>query len=208
MPATKDIDTIASKVVKGDYIRMITGSRDYAMLVDTVKIGVKWTEARDAEGKLIFRRLNDEQTWAMRSMPTQAELAAEKEENDRKVAAWHEEMLSKMLARMHGGLADAKDRMTAALAKGFMNTDVMEDIIIEQEYKTIACIIDQILEHNPEMTVKVAMEHAADRIKEGLINGNNEPTQSGGFSFGNAARQTRIAARRKFLQGIAWGTLS
>lgn len=208
MPINQDIDTTASNVVKGDYIRIITGNRDYAMLVDTVQVGSKWTVARDAEGALIFRKPNDEQTWAIRSMPTEAEIAAKKAENELKVAAWHEEMLTNMLARMHGGLADAKDRMTAALAKGFMNTDVMEDIITEQEYKTIACVIDQILEHNPQMTVKVAMEHAADRIKEGIINGHDEPTQSGGFSFGNAARQTKIAARRKFLQGIAWGTLS
>lgn len=208
MPATKDIDTTASKVLKGDYIRIITNNRDYAMLVDTVKVGAKWTEARDPEGTLIFRRLNDDQIWAMRSMPTQAELAAAKEESARQSAIWHEEMLAKLLERMHGAVVTSHEAMTAAMAKGhYVSADIMEDMVIGQEWKTIACTVDRIIEHNPEMSIHDAMQHAADGIKEGLIDGRNEPTQSGGFSFRNAERQARITAQRKFIQGILWGTL-
>lgn len=203
-----DLDTIASKARKGDYYRIINGSTDQALLIETVQVGSKWTVARDAEGKLIFRRQNDEQTWVIREVLTDEEKEAEKELNRQKAHAWRLEQLAGMLARMHNMVHDAKDAMKVALDKeGFVSSSLMEDIIVAQEYKTIACSITNVMERNEDMDILEAMQHVAEGIKTGLIEGRDEPTWSGGHTFSNADRQAKIAARRKFLQGINWGSL-
>jgi hypothetical protein len=203
-----DVDTTAGDVKVGDQYRVITGSTDHAVEIAKIKIGTKWTEARDADGTLIWRKLSTDQIWLMRETKTDEELAEEKAENEKKVAAWHEEQLTRMLEKMNTRLHEVQTKLSAELVTGaFISESILEDLLVAQEYKVIAAQIESILDRNPGMTVKDAMEHVAEQIKERLITGYDEPTWSGGFTIGNAARQTRIVARRKFINGIGWGTL-
>jgi len=208
MPYTADVDTIASKVVKGDHIRIITGSRDYTALVETVKVGVKWTEARDVDGKLIFRKENTDQVWAMREVPTEAEIAAKEEASRQAAQEFRFEQLHKMHDRMHGMIEVARTDLATKLARGeFIRANDTEELITAQEYKNLAVTIDQGLKNHEDWTILDCMEALSEQIKEALINGHNEPTQSGGFTFNNAERQLKIEAQRKFLRGVNWGIL-
>lgn len=210
MPYIADVDTTAGAVKPGDTYTLVSpsGGSSRELVIASVKSGTKWTEARDAEGSLIFRKENDAQIWLHREVPTEEEIAAKEAASKQAALDFKREMLNTMHAKMHEAVHTAKQAMRGQLDKeGFVNPDMMDDLIVAQEHKVIACHIDAILEHNPEMTIEIAMGHAADNIKENLVAGYDEPTQSGGFTFNNAARQTRIVARRKFIQGIAWGIL-
>jgi hypothetical protein len=206
-----EIDATAKDARKGDWFTIINanGSDGKAFEIETVQTGTKWTVARGADGMLIFRRLNDEQTWLIRETKTEEELAADKAEAVRQAAQFRIEMLEKLHVRLHDGVVAARAALTARLAEPtyYVSASMMEDLAMEQEYKTIALQIDAGLEHHPEWTVVDCMTAVADRIKEGLIDGRNEPTQSGGFTFSNADRAVKIAAQRKFIQGINWGIL-
>jgi hypothetical protein len=203
-----DVDTTAQHVKVGDHIRVITGNRDYLVEVADVKIGTKWTAARDADGQLIWRKPNEDQVWAIREVKTEEELAAEKAELERKAAEFRLQQLENMHAKMHAGIALAQETLNANLAKGFhISPSDIEAVVTAHELKTIAINIDRTLEHNENMNILEAMEKEAEVVKNGLIDGFNEPTQSGGFTFENASRQTKIAARRSFLRGINWGML-
>ncbi len=102
MPVLKDEKVEAGKIGKDDVVK--------GRAAAVVKIGTKFAEVRDAEGKMILRAPLRQIVAILRPTPTEEEVAARKAELEAERRAWREESISSWLD-------NADDRYAAALAK-------------------------------------------------------------------------------------------
>lgn len=206
-----DVDTIASDARVGDYFRMINGADEKGVKIGSVKIGSKWTVAREEDGQLIFRRLNGEQTWLMREVPTQEELDAKAEADALLIAKYREEQLHTMMNQMIGAAGEARRKLIDHLAsidqsQSGLRIDYAANLLKAEILTGFGVRLQEGL-HRTEHTITELFEMLEAEIKEGLVEGYNEPHHSGGFSFSNAERQLAIDTRRELLRSMKWMTL-
>ncbi len=102
MPILKYEKVEAGKITKNDIVKGRTAA--------VVKIGTKFAEVRDADGKMILRAPLRQTVAIMRPTPTDEEVAAKKAEREAERRTWREESISSWLD-------NADDRYAAALAK-------------------------------------------------------------------------------------------
>lgn len=95
MPILKNERVEAGKIAKDDVVKGRTAA--------VVKIGTKFAEIRDADGKMILRAPLRQTVAILRPTPTEEEVAAQKAEREAQQREWREEAIS-------GWLANADDR--------------------------------------------------------------------------------------------------
>jgi hypothetical protein len=102
MPILRDEKVEAGKITKDDVVK--------GRAAAVVKIGTKFAEARDADGKMILRAPLRQTVAILRPMPTEEEVAAQEAEREAQQREWREESIS-------GWLDNADDRYAGAVAK-------------------------------------------------------------------------------------------
>ena len=102
IPILKDEKVEAGKITKDDVVK--------GRAAAVVKIGTKFAEVRDADGKMILRAPLRQTVAILRPTPTEEEVAAQKAEREAQQRAWREESIS-------GWLDNADDRYAGAVAK-------------------------------------------------------------------------------------------
>jgi DNA invertase Pin-like site-specific DNA recombinase len=102
MPILKDEKVEAGKIAKDDVVK--------GRAAAVVKIGTKFAEIRDADGKMILRAPLRQTVAILRPTPTEEEVAAQKAEREAQQRAWRDEAIS-------GWLDNADDRYAGAVTK-------------------------------------------------------------------------------------------
>ena len=102
MPILKDEKVEVGKIAKDDVVKGRTAA--------VVKIGTKFAEIRDADGKMILRAPLRQTVAILRPRPTEEEVAARKAEREAQQRQWREEAITSWLD-------NADDRYAGAVAK-------------------------------------------------------------------------------------------
>lgn len=203
MPIATEVHITAhTEFRKGDHL-VYSNHDDW---ITDIKVGNKWMVIRGTEGALLARIdiTQPIDMWVTREMPTDAELAEAAELKEQQKLAMQEEMFEDVIVKMEGKLKKANDELLKAMQLGYDISSAAEDQVIATELHMIANEMRQAREINPEMTWFEIFTHFVNLSKEWLVEGHQEPTYSGGFSFANARRQAKIAARRKFVKTLVW----
>jgi hypothetical protein len=102
MPILRNEKVEAGKITKDDVVKGRTAA--------VVKIGTKFAEIRDADGKMILRAPLRQTVAILRPRPTEEEVAARKAEREAQQRQWREEAITSWLD-------NADDRYAGAVAK-------------------------------------------------------------------------------------------
>ena len=84
-----------------------------------VKIGTKFAEVRDADGKMILRATLRQTVAILRPTPTEEEVAAKKAEREAERRAWREESISSWLENADARYADALAKFVESVRSGW-----------------------------------------------------------------------------------------
>lgn len=161
-----DLNTIAldttSELRKGDLLG--------GQVIESIKVGPKWTEVRDANGKLIIRCSSNTKIDVQRWVKTEAELEAEKAKMQAEYLARREETFSEKITHAVSGASfDAAVAEYAKYPDYSRLTTMMEAAALKKAAESVLHIVEHTAKPETEaepMTFIDAITHIFNRANE------------------------------------------
>ena len=197
MPILKDEKVEAGKISKDDVVKGRTAA--------VVKIGTKFAEVRDGEGKMILRAPLRQTVSILRPTPTDEEVAAQKAERKAQQRAWREESISNWLDNADDRYAGALAKFSEAVAGGrapHSHWDAYTDLAKAQAEHKIAKEVEHKIARSAETSAFEPMD-ACDAYDEWRADARDDLLSHG---FNGESRSTNVISNA--LEDVWYATVA
>jgi hypothetical protein len=196
MPELKQIEVAAQNVQNGDHL--VYSNKDG--FVASKKVGGKWTEIREASGRLLCRVENSDRLTVGRMMPTEAEEAAQQ-------ARYLEQRAERFLEDLEASYPAAVKAVQENIGRGLSITSSMMEALATGEVElSYAKRLRSGLERHGQKTLVDLIALLRDELENQILESNGVARWSGGFSFHNAMEQAEFDTKKKIYRSIKFWT--